>query len=98
MEPGDAELGDAISLDELRERGRGARRAECEAALRRRSTPDDICLYIYTSGTTGPPKGCLLYARELPRDHRRMVEEQSVARGGRDRRTSSCRSRTRSRS
>ena len=59
MEPGEADLGDAISLDDLRERGRGRDEAEFEARVDA-VTGDDICLYIYTSGTTGPPKGCLL--------------------------------------
>jgi long-chain acyl-CoA synthetase len=59
FEPGDADLGDAISLDDLRERGRGRDAAEVEERYGA-VTPDDICLYIYTSGTTGPPKGCLL--------------------------------------
>ena len=59
MDASDADLGDAISLDALRERGRG--RDESEWAARYEAvTPEDICLYIYTSGTTGPPKGCLL--------------------------------------
>jgi len=50
---------DVITLDELRERGRG----RDEAELRARTdavTPEDVCIYIYTSGTTGPPKGCIL--------------------------------------
>jgi long-chain acyl-CoA synthetase len=59
FEPGDAELGDAFTLDQLRERGRSRGEAEWEARYEA-VTPDDICLYIYTSGTTGPPKGCLL--------------------------------------
>ena len=59
LEPGDADLGDAISLDDLRERGRGRDASEVEERYGAVS-PDDICLYIYTSGTTGPPKGCLL--------------------------------------
>jgi long-chain acyl-CoA synthetase len=59
MEPGDADLGDAISLEQLRERGRGRDESEWEARYQA-VTPEDICLYIYTSGTTGPPKGCLL--------------------------------------
>ena len=59
FEPGDEDLGDAITLDQLRERGR--RRDDAEWETRYEAvTPDDICLYIYTSGTTGPPKGCLL--------------------------------------
>jgi long-chain acyl-CoA synthetase len=54
---GDA--GDAISLDALRERGRGGD----EAALEQRmngARPEDPFTFIYTSGTTGPPKGCVL--------------------------------------
>jgi long-chain acyl-CoA synthetase len=59
MDPDGAELGDAVTLDRLRERGRGRDESEWEARYQA-VTPDDICLYIYTSGTTGPPKGCLL--------------------------------------
>src|SRR5687768_18506763 len=59
MEPGDADLGDALTLDALRERGRGGDEAQWRARYEA-VTPEDICLYIYTSGTTGPPKGCLL--------------------------------------
>jgi long-chain acyl-CoA synthetase len=59
MDPGDAALGDAVTLDQLRERGRGRDESEWEARYGA-VTPEDICLYIYTSGTTGPPKGCLL--------------------------------------
>src|SRR5436853_2414700 len=53
------DVGDAISLDELRERGRGRERSELEernAAV----SPEDACVFIYTSGTTGPPKGVIL--------------------------------------
>ena len=49
----------AISLEELRERGRGrdaAEVAERAAAVK----PGDPYTFIYTSGTTGPPKGCVL--------------------------------------
>jgi long-chain acyl-CoA synthetase len=59
IEPGDADIGDALTLDLLRERGRAREESEWEARYEA-VTPDDICLYIYTSGTTGPPKGCLL--------------------------------------
>jgi len=58
MDPSE-ETGDAVSLDEVRERGR----ARDEAELRRRAeavTPEDPFTFIYTSGTTGPPKGCVL--------------------------------------
>jgi long-chain acyl-CoA synthetase len=53
-----AEL-DAISLDEVRRRGRDKDAAELE---RRRAavTLQDTFTIIYTSGTTGPPKGCVL--------------------------------------
>ncbi len=49
----------AISLAELRERGRG--RAESELTERAAAVgPADPYTFIYTSGTTGPPKGCVL--------------------------------------
>ncbi|MDP9293427.1 MAG: AMP-dependent synthetase/ligase [Actinomycetota bacterium] len=51
--------GDAVTLDDLRERGRG--RDEAELAERAAAvTPEDVYTIIYTSGTTGPPKGCVL--------------------------------------
>jgi long-chain acyl-CoA synthetase len=53
------ETADGISLDEVRERGRGRDASELEArtaAVR----PEDPFTFIYTSGTTGPPKGCVL--------------------------------------
>src|SRR3954451_549351 len=50
---------DAISLDELRERGREREPAEVAARVRA-VKPEDPYTIIYTSGTTGPPKGCVL--------------------------------------
>src|SRR3954454_12924542 len=50
---------DAISLDELRERGRGRDAAEVAARIAA-VKPEDPYTIIYTSGTTGPPKGCVL--------------------------------------
>ncbi|HEV7163522.1 MAG TPA: AMP-dependent synthetase/ligase [Solirubrobacteraceae bacterium] len=50
---------DAISLEEVRERGRG-RSAEELDARRAAVKPEDAFTFIYTSGTTGPPKGCVL--------------------------------------
>ena len=49
----------AITLEEVRERGRGRSPQDLEA---RRSAvrPQDPFTFIYTSGTTGPPKGCVL--------------------------------------
>jgi long-chain acyl-CoA synthetase len=55
----DGDIGDAIPLDELRERGRG--RDAAEVADRAKAVrPEDPYTFIYTSGTTGPPKGCVL--------------------------------------
>jgi long-chain acyl-CoA synthetase len=49
----------AISLDEVRERGRSHRPEELDAR-RAAVRPEDPFTFIYTSGTTGPPKGCVL--------------------------------------
>jgi long-chain acyl-CoA synthetase len=49
----------ALTLDELRERGRG--RSHDEVVERAAAVkPEDPYTFIYTSGTTGPPKGCVL--------------------------------------
>ncbi len=51
--------GDAISFDELSEKGATGTDEE----WRERYTQvvgEDICTFIYTSGTTGPPKGCVI--------------------------------------
>ncbi|HWX97451.1 MAG TPA: long-chain fatty acid--CoA ligase [Solirubrobacteraceae bacterium] len=52
----------AITLDELRERGRKRSPDELEAR-RAAIRPEDPFTFIYTSGTTGPPKGCVLTHR-----------------------------------
>jgi long-chain acyl-CoA synthetase len=49
----------AITLEEVRERGRGRSAEELEAR-RAGVRPEDPFTFIYTSGTTGPPKGCVL--------------------------------------
>jgi long-chain acyl-CoA synthetase len=49
----------AITLQEVRERGR-SRPAEELEARRAAVKPEDPFTFIYTSGTTGPPKGCVL--------------------------------------
>jgi long-chain acyl-CoA synthetase len=49
----------AISLDEVRERGSSHSADELEAR-RAAISPEDPYTFIYTSGTTGPPKGCVL--------------------------------------
>jgi long-chain acyl-CoA synthetase len=58
FEPGSDSDG-VISLDELRERGRGRDDDEW-ASSAEAVKPDDPCQFIYTSGTTGPPKGCVI--------------------------------------
>jgi long-chain acyl-CoA synthetase len=80
MDPGDAELGDALTLEELRERGRSRDESEWEACYQA-VTPDDICVYMYTSGTTGPPKGCVLSHRNYRAITDAIVEE-AVLEGG----------------
>jgi len=58
MDPS-GDVGDAISLDDVRERGRG--RSASELVDRASAvTREDPFTFIYTSGTTGPPKGCVL--------------------------------------
>ena len=60
MAPEDGlDLGDAISLDDLRERGRGRDASAYEQRIEA-VKPEDPCVFIYTSGTTGPPKACIL--------------------------------------
>ena len=51
--------GDAITIDELRERGRSHDASELEQRYEA-VKPEDPYTFIYTSGTTGPPKGCVL--------------------------------------
>jgi long-chain acyl-CoA synthetase len=50
---------DAISFDDLANRGSNRDASEWEARWRS-VTKEDICTFIYTSGTTGPPKGCII--------------------------------------
>jgi long-chain acyl-CoA synthetase len=49
----------AITLEQVRERGRGRSPEELDAR-RAGVRPEDPFTFIYTSGTTGPPKGCVL--------------------------------------
>jgi long-chain acyl-CoA synthetase len=76
------ETGDAISVDELRERGRGRDRSELEARYEAVS-PEDPFTFIYTSGTTGPPKGCVLTHGNY-RSVLDMVEERALFENGDD--------------
>jgi long-chain acyl-CoA synthetase len=79
MEP-EGDVGDAIPLETLRERGGGRDAAEFDDRVSS-VTPDDVCLYIYTSGTTGPPKGCILTHGNY-REVATMAESQGVLEQG----------------
>jgi long-chain acyl-CoA synthetase len=59
---GAADALEAITLDEVRRRGRDRAPEELEAR-RAAVRPEDPFTFIYTSGTTGPPKGCVLTHR-----------------------------------
>ncbi len=50
---------EAITLEQVRERGRARSPEELEAR-RAAVRAEDPFTFIYTSGTTGPPKGCVL--------------------------------------
>ena len=67
------DLGHAIALPELRERGAARDPAELDARTAAVGK-DDLAITIYTSGTTGPPKGCLLTHGNY-RDVTSMTEE-----------------------
>jgi long-chain acyl-CoA synthetase len=79
MDPSDGEaaktLG-AITLEEVRERGRGRSAEELEAR-RAAVRLEDPFTFIYTSGTTGPPKGCVL----THGNYSAMIEMLKVAGG-----------------
>jgi long-chain acyl-CoA synthetase len=71
---------DAVTLDDLRERGRG-RDPEELAERARAVTRDQPYTIIYTSGTTGPPKGCVLSHGNY-RDVVTMCEQDAVVEAG----------------
>jgi long-chain acyl-CoA synthetase len=73
------DLGDALSLDDLRDRGRGRDVSEWQQRIDGVS-PDDSCVFIYTSGTTGPPKGCVLTHGNY-RAIRDMIFEEGILGG-----------------
>jgi long-chain acyl-CoA synthetase len=75
FEPSDDSGDDAISLDDLRARGREVDQAQLEERIASVS-PDENAIFIYTSGTTGPPKGVM-----LTHDNYRQVVNMSEQRG-----------------
>jgi long-chain acyl-CoA synthetase len=79
FDPSD-DVGDAIPLAELRERGAARDAAELEARTAA-VTQDDLAITIYTSGTTGPPKGCLLTHGNY-RDVTSMTEQAGALSAG----------------
>jgi len=74
----DGDIGDAISLAQLRERSQHREAAELEQRVAA-VAPADPFLFVYTSGTTGPPKACVLthgnYRSVLDMVERRGVVE-----------------------
>jgi long-chain acyl-CoA synthetase len=58
MDP-EGDVADAVSLQDLRARGRERDPAEWEQRYSQVAAGDPFT-FIYTSGTTGPPKGCVL--------------------------------------
>ncbi|MBI5310296.1 MAG: long-chain fatty acid--CoA ligase [Actinobacteria bacterium] len=59
MDPDVDDLGEAITLTELKQQGEAIPDAEFEDRVAS-VQPGDLCTIIYTSGTTGPPKGCMI--------------------------------------
>jgi long-chain acyl-CoA synthetase len=74
------DVGDAVSLADVRERGRGRDAAELSERTHA-VTRDQPYTIIYTSGTTGPPKGCVLSHGNY-RDVVTMVEQDAVVEAG----------------
>jgi long-chain acyl-CoA synthetase len=66
----------AVTLEQVRERGRGGSFAELDAR-RAAVRMEDPFTFIYTSGTTGPPKGCVL----THRNYSAMIEMLKAANG-----------------
>jgi long-chain acyl-CoA synthetase len=67
---GDADGDDAITLDELRERGDTSSVDERAKSVE----PGDTFTLVYTSGTTGKPKGCVLTHANFRADIAMMEE------------------------
>jgi long-chain acyl-CoA synthetase len=76
------EVGDAISLDGVRSRGREGDPSVLQARTDAVG-PEDPFTFIYTSGTTGPPKGCVLSHGNY-RSVLDMVADRGLFEGGDD--------------
>jgi long-chain acyl-CoA synthetase len=74
------DVGDAIPLADVRERGRARDRAELDRRIAA-VTREQPYTIIYTSGTTGPPKGCVLSHGNY-RDVVSMCERDAVVEAG----------------
>lgn len=59
MDPDVDDLGEAITLEELKQQGQTVADDAFEDRVNS-VQPTDLCTIIYTSGTTGPPKGCMI--------------------------------------
>jgi long-chain acyl-CoA synthetase len=70
------EAEEAITLADLRERGKARSHEDFEARVAS-VEPSDVATYIYTSGTTGAPKGCVIDHANW-RDTLDMVEREDV--------------------
>jgi len=75
FEPSDDSGDDAISLEDLRAKGREADQSQLDERMGSVSG-DDHAIFIYTSGTTGPPKGVM-----LTHDNYRQVVNMTQSQG-----------------
>ena len=81
MDPSGADLGDALSLEQLRERGRGRDDSEWEARYQAVTPGRHLPLHLHVRHH-GPAEGLPALARELPRDHGRRRGSEPAG-GGR---------------